>query len=762
MKKYILFFLPLFLLIKVPSYAQTITTVTNERVGKLSSVIKKKDMLDITKLKISGTMNSEDFAYLGSMNNLEYLDLRDVILSSDKEKDHKEEFTKHNELTLPVLAHLKELWLPLSCTGFYPYKSNTPNIPVLDVLHIRRGCEIKRYSDNREEIHLKKINILENDLTKFNLDVFNDAPQNIRQRELDRLIGKDRRTSNYYERRKLYDERGEYVHNIDQKIFVDSLVVPTVDCLIEDCLPLKDISPNYILISSNNLVILNTWNDKYNINDIANIDSIAPFAFASSNVTSIKIPERIKHLPNYCFEGCKNLEKVILNKSLISIGEGAFHKCAIKDIEIPQFVKDLYFSAFETCPIERIVFLSSTPPHINDEKISIGENGDISLTTEWTARARYSLGWNSTYKMIVPKDAFMAYHSQNLWNEMNLVQKDAQSSFNITVEKPGTILSSLLLKNLSSVESLTVTGFLYETDLDIIKKCRALKYLDLSHTYITYSPEFLKKQQADTEALNFLFGLLGKGLDNEHKDQKISTNEYQANKALTYLLQSATEFKEPEKNCCIPYNAFEGMPLLETVKLPSRAACIYREAFKNCISLKNVEFPPYLKTIVFSAFEGCTSLKKVILPQSVETIGDMAFYQCISLEQIELPRNLKKLGDKTFKDCVKLQGITFPEGLVEIPHGCISGCHRMNKIVIPKSVIKIGSFNDRYINSTLPNGEYIQKAPAIADFYFKSSTPPSFHRDCYMMNYGGKVHIPKGSITVYYNVIGDKVEYIEE
>lgn len=27
---------------------------------------------------------------------------------------------------------------------------------------------------------------------------------------------------------------------------------------------------------------------------------------------------------------------------------------------------------------------------------------------------------------------------------------------------------------------------------------------------------------------------------------------------------------------------------------------------------------------------------------------------------------------------------------------------------------------------------------------------------------GGKVHIPKGSITAYYNVMGDKVEYIEE
>lgn len=95
-----LFQLLFFLLTTTFSYAQTITTVTNEKVGKLSSVIKKKDVLDITKLKISGTMNSEDFAYLGSMNNLEYLDLRDAILSSDKEKDHKEEFTKHNELNL--------------------------------------------------------------------------------------------------------------------------------------------------------------------------------------------------------------------------------------------------------------------------------------------------------------------------------------------------------------------------------------------------------------------------------------------------------------------------------------------------------------------------------------------------------------------------------------------------------------------------------------------------------------------------------------
>ena len=43
-----LFQLLFFLLITTFSYAQTVTTVTNEKVGKLSSIIKKKDVLDIT------------------------------------------------------------------------------------------------------------------------------------------------------------------------------------------------------------------------------------------------------------------------------------------------------------------------------------------------------------------------------------------------------------------------------------------------------------------------------------------------------------------------------------------------------------------------------------------------------------------------------------------------------------------------------------------------------------------------------------------
>lgn len=175
----------------------------------------------------------------------------------------------------------------------------------------------------------------------------------------------------------------------------------------------------------------------------------------------------------------------------------------------------------------------------------------------------------------------------------------------------------------------------------------------------------------------------------------------------------------------------------------------FRDSF-----IEKITFSPYIKEIKTGAFDNCQLLSEIEFQSGTELlhIKNCAFGQCISLEQIELPKNLKKLGDKTFINCIRLQNIIFPEGLVEIPHGCISGCFRMNKIVMPKSVTKIGSWNDRRQHNTYP---------VTADFYFKSSTPPTIKEGDFI-RYGGKVHIPKGSITAYYNVMGDKVEYIEE
>ena len=63
----------------------------------------------------------------------------------------------------------------------------------------------------------------------------------------------------------------------------------------------------------------------------------------------------------------------------------------------------------------------------------------------------------------------------------------ATLDYNITVEKPSTILDKLPADKLSQIGKLTVTGILDENDLAIIKNCKNLKELDLSHAYTTLS-----------------------------------------------------------------------------------------------------------------------------------------------------------------------------------------------------------------------------------------------------------------------------------
>ena len=726
MKKYILFFLPsLFLLLLFQSTgrahskqllfasnliidSKTITindedlkSVFNPKAGKLSSIIDKKEITQITKLKISGEISSKDIKYIGKMPNITLLDL--------------------SELYLPKALLLKS-WVEKSigeCT----------NIEVLSVcINEAKSAGYRRHYTYNYFSNLPKLrkvivsNVLSTGVREHG--GFNET------QEIDTLV--------------FQTSKHDYV-GFEPKVVIDENG--------KSILQKNDVNDKNRFCGINILRDLGGSEKRNEHNEkkitLPNVEIVGQDFFRDSFIEKITFSPYIKEIKTGAFDNCQLLSEIEFQSGteLLHIKNCAFRDCKkLKTIRFNNKI-DIEQSAFSGCSLDTVVFINDIE-NLHYQSFHYIKYVEFRNIPKKIDKDFAEFGYNI---VAVPKGSRNQFINLGLSSD-KIIEMGEKEKINITVEKPGSILSSLSLKNLSSVESLTITGFLYETDLDIIKQCRALKYLDLSHTYITYSPEFLKKQQADTEALNFLFGLLGKGLDNEHEDQKISTNEYQANKALTYLLQSATEFKEPEKNCCIPYNAFEGMPLLETVKLPLRAACIYREAFKNCINLKTVEFPPYLKTIVFSAFEGCTSLKRVILPQSIETIGEMAFGQCISLEQIELPKNLKKLGDKTFINCIRLQNIIFPEGLVEIPHGCISGCFRMNKIVMPKSVTKIGSWNDRRQHNTYP---------VTADFYFKSSTPPTIKEGDFI-RYGGKVHIPKGSITAYYNVMGDKVEYIEE
>ena len=199
------------------------------------------------------------------------------------------------------------------------------------------------------------------------------------------------------------------------------------------------------------------------------------------------------------------------------------------------------------------------------------------------------------------------------------------------MEKPGTIMSKTPTFPWILVDTLVIKGFLYDTDMNIMKKMTSLKYVDLSDAYISESPETKAENKRHREALNAVAKLIGAAGEMAYKDGKMSTPSYLMAKSISEM--ESAEIKEADENCIIPAESFEGLKRLETVKMPRRAVSIGSRAFAGCTNLRNVEFPPYVKTIGSEAFCDCENLIiiNLRLPKTITEIGDGAFKNCRSI-----------------------------------------------------------------------------------------------------------------------------------
>ena len=95
--------------------------------------------------------------------------------------------------------------------------------------------------------------------------------------------------------------------------------------------------------------------------DLGNsITHISSMLFASTKISQIEIPSSVKQIEWEAFANCTNLETVIFNEGLETIGTHIFNKnTKIKELVIPASVKTIDSMAFEYCTaLEKIVFLS--------------------------------------------------------------------------------------------------------------------------------------------------------------------------------------------------------------------------------------------------------------------------------------------------------------------------------------------------------------------------------------------------------------------
>ena len=497
-------------------------------------------------------------------------------------------------------------------------------------------------------------------------------------------------------------------------------------------------------------------------------------AISMFNLDQITIPKNLKYIINDRSNAVINTKSLIIQDSddLLFIGEQAFANSDIKKLE---FNRPVYISggAFRKAKPEEIIFNKDVYLYkwiFNDDAYpeTIVFNDDVSYLDE-----RFILKAKRLQFKKVPKD-FLVYKATAYGGavttydtkpryDMVLIPKGTRNQFadkgimdnvyetcghpislNITVERPGTIMSQLSQDMFIDVDSLTIKGLLYETDLNIISNCKYLSYLDLSHTYITYSPEELERQEKQNKEVYALFSLLGYANECAYQDNQVSTMDYQITQLYIESIKSGLDFDDAKQGCFIPSGSLNDMKSLKTVKLPLRASDIYT-SFKNCTSLENIEFPLYVKGIYGKAFQGCTSLKHVDFPNSVIAISSTAFYGCDSIELVDLSHlTFKENVKRLFVDCKGIKVMKYPKGIDDVDY--LAGTDNV----------------EYYFQEPLKNLDY-SNSYKNRKYHLKNTTPPSTNsKKDWQKPKGDIFYIPKGSTTSYYNQFGPNNTYIEE
>ena len=113
-------------------------------------------------------------------------------------------------------------------------------------------------------------------------------------------------------------------------------------------------------------------------------------------------------------------------------------------------------------------------------------------------------------------------------------------------------------------------------------------------------------------------------------------------------------------------------------------------AFWNSEQLYSVTLPASIRSIGEGAFAD-SRLSRVVIRDGCESIGDSAFAGCGELSSVSLPDSITSIGSYAFADCVSLPSITLPAGLTALSEGCLSGCLLLDRLTIPNQVVSIGS-----------------------------------------------------------------------
>jgi hypothetical protein len=340
---------------------------------------------------------------------------------------------------------------------------------------------------------------------------------------------------------------------------------------------------------------------------------IDQYAFdGNRNIERVVIPKTVKTIGDKAFVNCFFLREIVFEEGskLTSIGEYAFYGSALASVSLPEGLTTIGRAAFHSCDDLKEITLPSTLR-------SIGRNA-----------FRYS-----TVSKVIVNDAgkwstvsFDKKYANPAYVAGNLYSPDGSLVTTVYVPNGTTEISAYAFCGVKTIESVSIPSTVKRIGVDAFAECKALD------VYITDLAKWAQVSVASADSLPgkrlFLNG-------NEIKDVVIPSGVTSIG-SYAFGFSSLTSVTMPDTVKTIGEGAFHYCTNLQSIRLSNNLTEIPKNMLCGASKLKNVVIPDTVKAIGESAFEGCTSLESMLIPASVTYIGEGAFENaCGSMKEFE-------------------------------------------------------------------------------------------------------------------------------
>ena len=338
------------------------------------------------------------------------------------------------------------------------------------------------------------------------------------------------------------------------------------------------------------------------------LTTIPQYAFQNcSGIHRLVIPNNVTSIGSYSFKGCSGIDTLAIGSGLTTIPQYAFQNCSgISKLTIPDRVTSIGQSAFSGCSgIDTLVIGSG-------------------LTT-------------------IPQYAF-----QYCSNIHRLVIPD-----NVTG------ISSYAFYGCSSIDSLYIGSGVASIMPSAFYGCTELKYMYYNARNLNMA-YFMRSSNSSSPFYN------------------TATNNFR-----TLVIGDSIR--------TIPTGCFYDRSSIDSLYIDSGVTSIGSSAFYNCDNILFIN--TNARYIGNSAFANCNRLVSVTLGDSVQTLGSGAFSGCFRLNNVMLGESITSIGDSAFRGCIRLIKPELPNSLATIGTRAFDGCGDINgKLTFPTSITHIGDY----------------------------------------------------------------------